>query len=296
MQTDVAALECKSALNRVRGMPFRWSLNPYRGCAHACVYCFARTTHTYLDLGAGGDFSTRLFAKHNLPAILEAELASPGWRHEEVAVGTATDPYQPREGSLRLTRRCLELLARYRTPMTLITKGPMIRRDVDLLQDCSRRAGCTVLVSIPTVDETVWRRAEPGTPAPRHRLLAVRHLARAEVRVGVMLAPLLPGISDGRASIAAAVRAAAEHEACFVLAGLLYLKPDVKAYYHAFLEEHYPHLLPRYRVLYPETFASTAVREGAMETVREMSARYKVEDRRAVRLAPPPRPQAVSLL
>lgn len=296
METTVATIQCKSALNRVQGMPFGWSLNPYRGCAHACVYCYARTTHTYMELGAGQDFSTQLFVKANLPEVLATEVSSPRWRHDEVAVGTATDPYQPLEGRLRLTRRCLEVLARYRTPATVITKGPMVRRDVDVLQELSRRAGCTVFVSIPTVDEEVWRRTEPGTPAPHHRLLAVRHLARAGVHVGVMLAPLLPGISDGPQSIAAAVAAAADHEACFVHAGLLYLKPDVKAYYYSFLQTRYPHLLPRYRNMYRGDFAPPAVRNAAMNSVSEMTMQYAVSDHRAVRLMPPERPRAVALL
>jgi len=289
------ALVCKSALNRVRGMEFGWSLNPYRGCAHACVYCFARTTHTYLDLGAGAEFSTRLFAKVNVAEVLEAELASPRWRHEQVAVGTATDPYQPLEGGLRLTRSCLEALARHRTPVTIITKGPMVRRDTDLLQELGRRAGCTVCVSIPTVDEEIWRRTEPGTPAPRHRLLAVRHLARAGLRVGVLLAPLLPGISDSRAQIAAAVTAAATHEACFVGGGLVYLKPDVKAYYYAFLEERYPHLLARYRALYPGAFAASGQQRAATAAVRELAERCGVADRRQQPAEPPARPTALAL-
>jgi DNA repair photolyase len=290
MEATVTTLPCRSALNRVRGMPFGWSLNPYRGCAHACVYCFARTTHTYLDLGAGEDFSSHLFVKENLPEVLESELTSPRWHREEVAVGTATDPYQPLEGRLGLPRRCLELLARYRTPATLITKGPMVRRDIDVLQELSRMAGCTVLVSVPTVDEAVWRRTEPGTPAPRHRLLAVRHLVRAGIRTGVMLAPLRPGISDGEGSIAAAVRAAAAHEACFVHAGLLYLKADVKAHYKTFLTRHYPELLPRYQALYPGSFAPTGLRDGATARVRQLSVRYGVRDGRTTRLEPPQRP------
>jgi len=295
METTVTPLECRSALNRVRGMGFGWSLNPYRGCAHACVYCFARTTHTYFDLGAGEDFSRRLFAKTNVAAVLEAELSSPRWRRDPVAVGTATDPYQPLEGRFRLTRACLEVLARHRTPAQLITKGPMVRRDTDMLQELSRRAGCTVCFSIPTVDEAVWRRTEPGTAAPRHRLLAVRHLAREGIRVGVLLAPLLPGISADRRGIAAAVAAAADHGACFVDTNLLYLKPDVKAYYFEFLQAHYPELIPRYRTLYPATSAPEAWRAHAQAVVREAAEAYGVCDRRVVRLQPPPRPVALAL-
>jgi len=295
METTVRSMTCKSALNRVRGMEFGWSLNPYRGCAHACVYCFARVTHTYLDLGAGSDFSTHLFAKTNVVDVLRSEVSAARWRHEQVAVGTATDPYQPLEASLHLTRGCLEVLARYRTPVTIITKGPMVRRDTEILQELSRRAGCTVCVSIPTVDEAVWRRTEPGTPAPRHRLLTVRQLVRAGIRAGVLMAPLLPGISDDRAGIAAAVAAAAAHDACFVDANLLYLTPRVKAYYLNFLGEHYPALLPRYRTLYAGTSPPPAMRAGALAVVRAVATARGVEDRRVMRLAPPPKPVAQAL-
>jgi DNA repair photolyase len=295
MEPQVTPLQCKSALNRVRGMDFAWSLNPYRGCAHACVYCFARRTHTFFDLGAGPDFSSRLFVKVNVVEVLEAELGSPTWRREMVAVGTATDPYQPLEARWRLTRGCLEALARHRTPVTIVTKGPMVRRDVDVLQELARCAGCTVCVSVPTVDEDVWRKTEPGTPAPRHRLLAVRHLVQAGIRAGVLLAPLLPGISDDRAHIAAAVAAAAAHGACFVEANLLYLRPEVKDYYFGFLEAHYPHLLPRYAAWYAGAFAPPRVKQAALAAVQAEAARLAVGDRRAVRLEPPPRPRVLTL-
>ena len=295
MDVVVQEMGCRTALNRVRGMPFGWSLNPYRGCAHACVYCFARSTHPYLDLDAGADFSGRLFAKTTLLEVLAGELSSPRWRREEVAVGTATDPYQPLEARFRLTRGSLALLARHRTPITLITKGPMVRRDTDLLQELSRRAGATVCVSIPTVDEGVWRRTEPGTPAPRHRLLAVQHLVRAGVRAGVLLAPLLPGLSDDVAGITAAVAVAAAHGACFVEANVLRLQPVVKEHYLAFLEARHPELLPRYRVLYPGANAPEAVRARAAALVRRAAAGTGVGDRRPAPLLPPARPRPLAL-
>ena len=293
--TTVTPLRCRTALNRVRGMGFGWSLNPYRGCAHACVYCFARATHTHFELGAGSDFSTHLFAKLNIAAVLESEVSARRWRREPVAVGTATDPYQPVEARHRLTRACLEVLARHRTPAHVVTKGPMVRRDTDVLQDVCRRAGGSVCLSIPTVDEEIWRRTEPGTAAPRHRLLAVRHLARAGIRVGVLLAPLLPGISANGAGIAATVAAAAEHGACFVEANMLYLKADVREHYFEFLATHYPALLPQYRHLYGGISAPAAWRARAQAVAREASVRYGVADRRTVRLQPPPRPMAQAL-
>lgn len=292
MDTEITPLECRSALNRVRGMGFAWSLNPYRGCAHACVYCYARATHAYLGLGAGEDFSRRLFAKVNIAAVLESELSSPVWKRQSVAVGTATDPYQPLEGRFRLTRACLEALARHRTPAEIITKGPMVRRDTDVLQELGRRAGVTVCFSIPTVDPELWRQTEPGTGAPRHRLLAVRHLARAGVRVGVLLAPLLPGITATREGIAAVVEAAAEHGACFVAADILRLAPDVKEHYFGFLRERYPTLLPRYQRLYPAASAPEAWRERAQVLVRSEAELRGIGDHRKRPIAPPPRPLA----
>jgi DNA repair photolyase len=285
-------LRCTSALNRVASMPFRWSLNPYRGCAHGCVYCYARVTHTYLGLGAGADFSTVLFAKTNVVQVLEAELARPSWRRELVALGTATDVYQPLEGQLRLTRGCLEVLARYRTPVSVVTKGPMVRRDTDVLQELGRAAGCTVALSIPTVDERLWRLTEPGTPAPRHRLLAVAHLARAGVRVGVLLAPLLPGLTDDRRHLEAAVRAAAEHGAAFVDAQVVYLRPEVRAHYLEFLGRHFPHLVRFYEAAYRAVFPPAGLSAAVEARVGRLRTRFGVPER-TVETAP--RPRAVPL-
>src|SRR5438874_6695643 len=148
-------------------MPFSWSLTPYRGCAHGCHYCFARSTHAFLELDADADFSTVLFAKTNLAEALERDLGRRGWKRELVAIGTATDPYQPIEGTHRLTRAALEILVRHRTPATIVTKGSMMVRDVDVLGELADVAGVTVCHSIPTVDEEIWRRTEPGTPPPR---------------------------------------------------------------------------------------------------------------------------------
>ncbi|RPH53774.1 MAG: radical SAM protein, partial [Acidobacteria bacterium] len=186
---------CRSALNRVEGMPFRWTLNPYRGCTHGCHYCFARRYHNQFELGSGDDFATMIFVKANFPEVLEAELNRPSWRGELVALGTATDPYQPIEGHYRLTRRSLEALYAARTPVGIVTKGPMAVRDRDILSEFSKRARCTVYFSVPTVDEDAWRALEPGTSHPLQRLRAVRLLVDAGVRAGVLIAPIVPGIT-----------------------------------------------------------------------------------------------------
>ena len=169
---------CRSALNPVKGMPFNWTLNPYRGCTHGCHYCFARRYQTQFELGPGDEFSSLIFVKTNFADVLRRELDKPSWTREQVALGTATDPYQPIEGHYKLTRRTLEALIAGRTPVGIVTKGPMIVRDMDLLAELSRVAGCTVCVSVPTVDEDAWRALEPGTAHPLQRLRAVRSAAR----------------------------------------------------------------------------------------------------------------------
>jgi DNA repair photolyase len=192
-QARYQEIRCRSALNRVEGMPFRWTLNPYRGCTHACHYCFARRYQTQLELGAGDEFSSLIFVKVNFAEVLARELDRPRWTRELVAFGTATDPYQPIEGRYRLSRRTLEALVRGRTPAGLVTKGPLVVRDVDLLQELTRIApGTSVCLSVPTVDEEAWRALEPGTAHPLQRLRALRTLVDAGIDAGVLMAPLVP--------------------------------------------------------------------------------------------------------
>ncbi len=242
----------KSALNKVQGMPFKWSLNPYRGCVHSCHYCYARATHTFLDLDVAQDFTGIIFAKTNLPEVLAAELGKRNWHRESVAFGTATDPYQPAEGRFRITRRCLEVMARYRTPTSLVTKGTLAVRDIDALQELGSRAGATVCFSVPSVDTDVWRRVEPGTAPPRQRLRAMERLVGAGVNAGVLMAPLLPDISATPERIRATVQAAADHGAQFIGVRVLYLEPSVRDYFMEFVGRDYPDLWENYQRLYPE--------------------------------------------
>jgi DNA repair photolyase len=268
-RVDYQELICTTALNRVRGMPFAWSLNPYRGCRHACAYCYARATHAFFDLDAGHDFETIIFVKTNLPTVLAAELGRRSWRREQVAVGTATDPYQPAEGRYRLTRRCLEQFIRFRTPISLVTKGTLILRDLDLLQELTHQAGVTVCCSLPTVDREIWRRTEPGTPPPAQRLKVMARLAAAGIRVGVLMAPLLPGLSANPDQIARTVRAAAAHGAGFIGANVLHLGPGVRDYFLAFLEREYPELLDGYQRLYGMKYAPKPYQARVERRVQE---------------------------
>jgi DNA repair photolyase len=246
---------CRSALNPVKGMPFNWTLNPYRGCTHACHYCFARRYQTQFALGPDDEFSSLIFVKRNFPDVLRRELEKPSWRRELVALGTATDPYQPIEGHYKLTRRSLEALLAARTPIGLVTKGPMVVRDADLLAELGRHVRCTVHISVPTVDEDAWAALEPGTAHPLQRLRAVRALRKAGVHVGVLMAPVVPGFTTERRKLEATIRAIADHDAAFLGANLLYLKGGTKDHFMGFLRAEFPRLVEGYERLYPGSYA-----------------------------------------
>lgn len=284
----VTEVRCKSALNRVEGMPFRWSLNPYRGCSHACSYCYARTTHAFLGLDAGDDFSTQLFAKVNIAGVLREEMQRRSWGHETVALGTATDPYQAIEGRYRLTRSCLEVLAASGTPATVTTKGTLVVRDVDVLQTLAGQAGARVNFSLITLDEQVWRTLEPGTPPPRQRLAALERLARAGVPCGLALAPILPGLTDAPAALAAVVQAAAQRGAQWVWSGTLHLEPAVRDHLLTVITAQYPQQANRYAQVFGAVgtaararYVSTLYGERVGRQVAELRERYGLVDRPA---------------
>ena len=265
---------CRSALNRAKGMPFKWTLNPYRGCTHACHYCFARRYHAQFEMGAGDDFASVILVKANFPEVLARELARPGWAREQVAIGTATDPYQPIEGEYRLTRRALEHLSTAGTPIGLVTKGPMVVRDIDVLQAVGRQARCSVYLSVPSVDEDAWRRLEPGTAHPLQRLKAVRKLADAGVTANVLMAPLLPGITTSRSAIAATIRAIADHGATAVGANVVRLDTGTREHFLRVLAAEYPHLSAGYERLFADGARQVpkAYAQAVQQTVREAMA------------------------
>ncbi len=267
---------CRSALNPVKGMPFRWTLNPYRGCTHACHYCFARRYQTQFALGPDDEFSSIIFVKRNLPEVLRRELDKPTWTRELVALGTATDPYQPIEGHYRLTRAALEALIAARTPVGLVTKGPMVVRDADLLAELGRVAGSTVHISVPTVDEEAWAALEPGTAHPLQRLRAVRMLRQAGVHAGVLMAPVVPGFTTERRRLEATIRAAAEHDAGFIGANVLHLKDGTKDHFMGFLRAEFPHLVQGYERLYPGAYAPKAYVEAVGAIVDDLRQQYAI--------------------
>ena len=253
---------CRSALNPVQGMPFKWTLNPYRGCTHGCHYCFARRYQTQFELGPDDEFSSLIFVKVNFADVLRRELDKPSWTRETVALGTATDPYQPIEGHYKLTRRVIESLVAGRTPVGIVTKGPMIVRDADLLAELSRVAGCTVCVSVPTVDEDAWRSLEPGTAHPLQRLRAVRMLRQAGVKAGVLMMPVVPGFTTQPSKVEATIKAIADHDAAFLGANVMYLKGGTKDHFMGFLAREFPQLVEGYGRLYAGAYAAPAyVRE-----------------------------------
>ena len=270
---------CRSALNPVKGMPFNWTLNPYRGCTHGCHYCFARRYQTQFELGPGDHFSSVIFVKINLAEVLRRELDKPSWIREQVAVGTATDPYQPIEGHYKLTRRALEALIDGRTPIALVTKGPMVVRDADLLSELGRTAGCTVCMSVPTVDEDAWASLEPGTAHPLQRLRAVRTLREAGVNAGVLMAPVVPGFTTQPARLEATIKAVADHGAAFMGANVLYLKGGTKDHFMGFLAKEHPELLEGYKRLYPGAYAPSAYKTAVRQVVHALQERHEVRRR-----------------
>ncbi len=272
-------ITCRSALNAVKGMPFKWTLNPYRGCTHACHYCFARRYQTQIELGAGDEFSSVILVKVNLARVLERELARPGWARESVAIGTATDPYQPIEGRYRLTRRAIELLARSGTPFSVVTKGPMIVRDADLLADAGRRAGATVFISVPTVDEEAWRVLEPGTAHPLQRLRAARALVDAGVKAGILMAPLVPRFNTQAHKVEATIEAIAALGLPLYGGNVLYLDGGTRTHFMAFLARERPDLVEGYERLFVEKYAPAEYRTQVRDLVRRMRRRYDVPGR-----------------
>jgi len=242
-------LEARSAINAVQGMPFKWSLNPYKGCGHACGYCYARAYHSFLDLPPSS-FETQLFAKLNVAEVLRAELRRPSWHGDYVAVGTATDPYQPIEGQYRLTRKCLEALAEVDNPGSVTTKGTLVTRDIDVLSDLAQHTDFSVNVSLISLDRDLLHKLEPGAAAPANRLRAIERLSQAGIPVSLSLSPVLPGITDQPENIAEVVRAAAEHGASDVWTGSLRLAPGVKEHFMEIVAREFPHLEAGYRRLY----------------------------------------------
>ena len=286
-------VQARSILNQVpkaSRMPFRWTINPYRGCSHACVFCFARPTHTYLNFDAGREFEREIVVKVNAPELARVELMKPSWRHEHVALGTNTDPYQWVESRYRLMPGIWEAMRDSGTPSSVLTKSPLLLRDIELFKELHEQVGFAANLSVPTLDEKAWRATEPHTPNPRARLEAVAELNRAGIPCGVLIAPLMPGINDSPKQVERILELCAEAGATDVGGICLHLRGEVKGIFMDWLRSNRPDLVPLYERLYAHgAYAPKAERERMAALARPRHgppARHRATPRRRGQQAP----------
>ncbi|KES08774.1 radical SAM protein [Streptomyces toyocaensis] len=278
-------IRARSIVNRVPGasrLPFEWTVNPYRGCTHACVYCFARKTHSYLDLDTGLGFDSQIVVKVNAPELLRRRLSSRGWRGEHIAMGTNVDCYQRAEGRYRLMPGILAALRDHANPFSILTKGTLILRDLPLLRQAAEVTDVGISVSVGFTDETLWRTVEPGTPSPQRRLDVVRALAGHGIGCGVLMAPVIPFLSDRPDQLRATVRAVAAAGATSVTPLVLHLRPGAREWFTAWLAHHHPHLVNRYERLYAEgAYAPKWYQRRITRQVHDLAQEYGIGPTRA---------------
>lgn len=290
-------IEAKSALNPVKGMGFNWSLNPYVGCEHRCAFCYVRAYELRADRPFDDRYGRTIRVKTNVAGVLRSELAKKSWKKETVVIGAATDPYQPAEGRFKLTRKCLETLRDFSNPTGMITRGPMVVRDIDVLTELAKRADLNITFSIPTLDMNVWRKTEPGTAPPQQRLKAIEKLVGAGIKASVGMAPILPGISDRPDQIEEVVKAARASGATGLWGGMLHLRDGTREHFMTVLARHWPELVPRYERAYRGgAYLPHALTEPALQQIATLRDAHGIKDRRRVRLKPPPEPKQLSLL
>lgn len=290
-------IEAKSALNPVKGMGFSWSLNPYVGCEHRCAFCYVRAYELRADRPFDDRYGRTIRVKTNIAAVLRGELAKRSWRKETVVIGAATDPYQPAEGRFKLTRKCLETLRDFSNPTGMITRGPMVVRDIDILTDLAKRADLDITFSIPTLDIDVWRKTEPGTAPPQQRLKAIEKLVASGIKASVGMAPILPGISDRPDQIEEVVKAARAAGATGLWGGVLHLRDGTREHFMTVLARHWPELVPRYELAYRGgAYLPHALAAPPLQQISRLRDVHGVRDRRLVRLKPPPEPKQLLLL
>jgi DNA repair photolyase len=274
-------VRARSALNAVPGdssMPFPFTINPYRGCSHSCVYCFARRTHEWLEFDSGRDFDTQVVVKTNLVEVLRRELARPSWTREHVALGTNTDPYQRAEGRYALMPGVIRALADSGTPFSILTKGTLLRRDVPLLAEAAERVPLGLGISMAIWDDDLHQALEPGVPSPRARLDLVRALTDAGLPCGVFLAPVLPGLTDDEESLDAAIGAIAEAGATGITVIPLHLRPGAGEWFLAWLRQAHPELVPRYERMYARrAYVSAEYRSWLSARVAPLLARHGLD-------------------
>jgi len=273
-------VHARSIINKVPDksqMPFRWTINPYRGCGHACVYCFARNTHTYLDLDTGIDFNSKIIVKVNAGELARRELARPQWAGEHVAMGTNVDCYQRAEGRYALMPDIIRALTDARNPFSILTKGTLLLRDLDLLEAAAQVTSVGLNLSVGFVDAELSACVEPGTPAPQRRLDACAAITARGLRCGALMGPVLPFLSDSPAQLDTTVRQIAAAGAASVSPIVLHLRPGAREWYLAWLAERHPELVPRYRQLYGSgAYAPKDYQQAISATVAELAAKYGV--------------------
>jgi DNA repair photolyase len=299
MRTTYLEDTCRTALNRVpeqSRMPFRWTVNPYRGCAHSCHYCFARAYHAYLDLGIGEDFASKIVVKTNVADVLRCELSSPRWTGDTVAMGTATDPYQPCEGRYRLTRAVVGALADHANSLSMLTKSTLILRDLDELERLNRRASVSVSMSVGTLDERVRRVTEPGTPPGRKRLDVLARFSDAGIRTGVLVAPIMPGLTDDEEHLDEVLAACAEAGVQSATPIVLHVRGNIREHFMPWLKRAYPWLYPRYVELYgTRSYAPRRYNEEVIERFARLRLRHGLTPHGRVRDTGQPRQLALAV-
>ncbi|MFD0415022.1 Rv2578c family radical SAM protein [Streptomyces sp. NPDC127108] len=291
-------VRARSIVNRVPGasrMPFEWTVNPYRGCTHACVYCFARRTHAYLDLDTGLDFDSQIVVKINAPELLRRHLASARWGGEHIAMGTNVDCYQRAEGRYALMPGIIAALRDRANPFSILTKGTLILRDLDLLRQAAAVTDVGISMSVGFLDEMLWRTVEPGTPAPARRLEVVRTLSEHGIGCGVLMAPVIPFLGDHPDQLRATVRAIAAAGATSVTPLTLHLRPGAREWFMAWLAHHHPHLVRRYERLYADgAYAPKWYQRRITRQVHDLAREFGIGPSRAgaARRIPEPRETA----
>src|SRR5690242_14638408 len=306
-------VQARSIINRVPDasrLPFRWTINPYRGCSHSCLYCYARKSHTYLDLDSGHDFDSKIVVKVNAPDLVRKELAAPRWRGEHIAMGTNVDCYQRAEGRYQLMPGILAALRDAANPFSILTKGTLILRDLDLIGEAAEVTDVGLAVSVGCADTVLWRELEPGTPSPQRRLEVCAAVTAAGLRCAVLMGPVVPFLSDSPEQLENTVRQIAQAGAASVTPIVLHLRTGAREWFFHWLGEAHPDLAPRYRALYHRgAYAPAAYQKQITEQVRALARRYGVgrdaPSGRPRRFAPPaaraaapalPAPQQLTLL
>jgi DNA repair photolyase len=308
-------VHARSIINQVppaSRMAFRWTINPYRGCSHSCSYCFARKSHVYLDMDSGHDFNSRIVVKVNAPQLARKELAAPKWQGEHVAMGTNVDCYQRAEGRYKLMPGIIEALRDAANPFSILTKGTLILRDLDLLAEAAEVTDVGLNVSVGFVDKEISQSVEPGTPSPERRLGVCAALNERGLRCGVLMGPVLPFLTDSPAQLEQTVRLAAQAGAVHVTPIVLHLRPGAREWFLKWLGENFPDLLDAYRGMYGRSaYAPKAYQTQIAEQIRELARRYRVgqatpgqarriqprapQPKRETRPEPPPEPEPVQL-